>query len=118
MLEESGIIRGYATALDMQALGYGTTVHIKLTLAGQSKAMLEEFEAAIARSPSVVRCDLMSGADDYLVTVLVRSLDHFAAVHRDELSRLPGVTRMESSFVLREVVAPRLPPAMLDAAQR
>ena len=38
----------------------------------------------------------------------------FARMHREELSRLPGVTQMESGFVLREVVAPRLPLTLLE----
>ncbi|MBY0303356.1 MULTISPECIES: Lrp/AsnC family transcriptional regulator [Sphingomonas] len=113
-LEEAGVITGYEARVDLARLGYRTIVHIKMTLESQRKDVLEAFEAAIVTSPSVVRCDLMSGNDDYLVTVRARDLTHFAAIHREELSRLPGVTRMESGFVLREVVSPRLPLALLD----
>ncbi|NTS65698.1 Lrp/AsnC family transcriptional regulator [Sphingomonas sp. HHU CXW] len=113
-LEESGVIAGYAAQLDLARLGLGTTVHIKMTLESQRKDVLDAFERAIADSPSVVRCDLMSGSYDYLVTVQARDLAHFAEVHREELSRLPGVTSMESGFVLREVVAARLPLHLLD----
>lgn len=117
-LEDSGIIRGYHADLDLEKLGYGARVHIRLTLASQSREQLDGFEQAIAASPSVIQCELMSGSDDYIATVLVRSLDHFAQVHRDELSRLPGVVRMESSFVLREVVKPRLPPGWAEPDRR
>ena len=113
-LEDSGIIRGYSADMDLAGLGYGVTIHLKITLASQSNEMLDAFERAIAASPSVIQCDLMSGSDDYYVTVMVRSLDHFAQIHRDELSRLPGVVRMESGFVLRKVVEPRLPPGWAD----
>ena len=114
VLEDRGVIAGYAAQLDHAALGYPTIVHIKMTLESQRKDVLEGFERAIADSPSVVRCDLMSGSYDYLVTVQARDLAHFAEVHREELSRLPGVTSMESGFVLREVVAARLPLHLLD----
>lgn len=113
-LEEAGVISGYEARVDFARLGYGTIVHIKMTLESQRKDVLEAFEAIIADSPSVVRCDLMSGNYDYLVTVRARDLSHFAQIHREELSRLPGVTQMESGFVLREVVGPRLPLALLD----
>lgn len=113
-LEEAGVIAGYEAKLDLAKLGQATVVHIKVALASQSEEVLDAFEAAIEASPSVVRCDLMSGTDDYLVTVLARSLDHFARVHREELSRLPGVVRMESGFVLKEVIRPRLPPCLFD----
>jgi DNA-binding Lrp family transcriptional regulator len=115
VMEERGVIAGYRTTLDLARLGFGVTVHITITLASQRREALDAFEAAIAQSPSVVRCDLMSGSDDYLVTVLVRSLDHFAQVHREELSQLPSVARMETSFVLRAVIPPRLPLHWSDA---
>ena len=112
-LEERGLIAGYEARLDLAALGWPTIVHIKMTLESQRKDVMEAFEAAVTASPSVVKCDLMSGTDDYLVTVRTRDLSHFAEVHREELSHLPGVTRMESGFVLREVVAERLPGGVL-----
>lgn len=113
-LEEAGVITGYEARVDLARLGCATIVHIKMTLESQRKDVLDAFEAAIAASPSVVRCDLMSGSYDYLVTVRARDLGDFARIHRDELSQLPGVTQMESGFVLREVVSPRLPLSLLD----
>lgn len=113
-LEEAGVITGYAAQLDLAKLGCGTTVHIKVTLESQRIDVLDAFETAIVASPSVVRCDLMSGSYDYLLTVRARDLGDFARIHRDELSRLPGVTQMESGFVLREVVPARLPPSLLS----
>ena len=117
-MEEAGVIAGYEAKLDLRRLGHGTIVHIKIALGSQRAEALEAFERAVADCPSVVRCDLMSGTDDYLVTVLARSLDHFAEIHRAELSHLPGVVRMESGFVLREVVKPRLPPALMPQRKR
>jgi DNA-binding Lrp family transcriptional regulator len=112
-MEEAGVIAGYEAKLDLRRLGHGTIVHIKIALGSQRAEALQAFEDAVSACPSVVRCDLMSGTDDYLVTVLARSLDHFAEIHRAELSHLPGVVRMESGFVLREVVKPRLPPSLM-----
>ena len=113
-LEEAGLIKGYAAQIDHARLGFGVTVHLKITLESQSSETLSAFEEAIAHSPSVTQCELMSGSDDYYVTVMVSSLDHFGEIHREELSRLPGVVRMETSFVLRKVVDPRLPPGWRD----
>ena len=113
-LEELGFIRGYTAQIDLEALGFGAAVHLKITLESQSEKTLSAFEEAIVKSPSVTQCELMSGSDDYFVTVIVRSLDHFGEIHREELAKLPGVARMESSFVLRKVVEPRLPPSWTD----
>ncbi|MBT8389581.1 MAG: Lrp/AsnC family transcriptional regulator [Altererythrobacter sp.] len=109
-LEDAGLIRGYSADLDMAQLGHGARVHIRITLASQSREQMDAFEEAVKQSPSVTACELMSGSDDYFITVQVRSLDHFAEIHRDELAQLPGVVRMETGFVLRQVVEPRMPP--------
>ncbi|HPG89704.1 MAG TPA: Lrp/AsnC family transcriptional regulator, partial [Hyphomicrobium sp.] len=35
-------------------------------------------------------------------------------IHKEQLSRLPGVTRLKSSFALREVARRPLPASILD----
>ncbi len=37
------------------------------------------------------------------VTVMARDLPDFERIHKEQLSRLPGVARMKSSFALRDV---------------
>lgn len=117
-LEDAGLIRGYRADIDLDGLGLGTIVIVKITLDSQSEHALGAFERAIAASPSVIRCHLMSGTDDYVVTVLARSLKDFSDIHRQELSRLPGVARVESSFVLKEVVERSIPPVLFDAPRK
>jgi Lrp/AsnC family leucine-responsive transcriptional regulator len=50
--------------------------------------------------------------------VLARDLADYERIHRHELSRLPGVTRLRSSFALREVKSRALPEMMLMRAPR
>ena len=59
----------------------------------------------------------MSGEDDYLVTVMARDLADFERIHKEQLSRLPGVARLKSSFALRDVTNRPL-PANLPVALR
>ena len=65
---------------------------------------LKAFEAEVVKCPSVVRCFLMSGTDDYILIVLARDIQDFERIHRTELSRLPRVSRIQSSFAIRDVV--------------
>jgi DNA-binding Lrp family transcriptional regulator len=113
-LEEAGIIEGYHAHLDRQALGLSMTVIISISLDSQSEERLKAFEAAVVAAPSVMTCQMMSGEDDYLLTVLARDLADYERIHRQELSRLPGVTRIHSSFVLRDVKTRSLPASVLD----
>jgi Lrp/AsnC family leucine-responsive transcriptional regulator len=86
-------------------------VHVGLN--SQNEDVLKAFEAAVGRAPSVVSCYLMSGEDDYLITVMARDLSDFERIHKEQLSRLPGVARLKSSFVLRDVTSKPLPASCL-----
>jgi Lrp/AsnC family transcriptional regulator, leucine-responsive regulatory protein len=112
-LEEEGLIAGYQAVLGLKALGLGTTVIVRITLESQSEDALETFERAVVKCPSVVRCLLMSGSDDYLVTVIARDIEDFERIHTSQLSRLPRVSRIRSSFAIRDVVNRSFPPAAL-----
>lgn len=103
-LEAEGIIARYVALLDPRRIGRTTTVFVEIKLAGQSDEVLRAFEAAVQRVPDVLECHLMAGTADYLLKVLAADTDDFARIHRQYLSRLPGVVQMQSSFALRTVV--------------
>ncbi len=117
-LEESGFIRSYQAVLDLGRFGLSTTVLVRITLDSQSDEALKSFEAGVVECPSVIRCFLMSGSDDYVVIVLARDIEDFERIHRTELSRLPRVARLESSFALREVVNRAVPPVVFGKTRR
>jgi Lrp/AsnC family leucine-responsive transcriptional regulator len=100
-LEERGIIQGYQARISREALGLSMTVIVQIGLKSQNEVLLKAFEEAVMSAPSVVSCHLMSGEDDYLVTVMARDLADFERIHKEQLSRLPGVARLKSSFALR-----------------
>jgi len=112
-LEEKGVIEGYQARINRQALGLGMTVIVHIGLTSQNEDLLEAFEKAVASAPSVVSCHLMSGEDDYLLTVMARDLADYERIHKEQLARLPGVARLKSSFALREVANRPLPGSCL-----
>jgi DNA-binding Lrp family transcriptional regulator len=103
-LETAGVVRGYQAKLDARSLGVGATVIVRITLEGQTEEELTRFEKAVAECPEVFSCYLMSGTDDYLVMVAARDIADYERLHQDVLSRLPGVSRFQSSFTLRQVI--------------
>lgn len=100
-LEERGVIAGYAARLDPHALGLKLQVYVEITLNSQSEDSMERFEQAAAGFDDILECRLMAGVADYLLRVAARDLEHFDQIHRACLSRLPGVSSMRSSFVIR-----------------
>lgn len=117
-LEEKGVIQGYQARIDRQALGLGMTVIVHIGLTSQNEDLLRDFEEAVTKAPSVVSCHLMSGEDDYLLCVMARDLSDYERIHKEQLSRLPGVARLKSSFVLRSVTDKPLPPSCLLPARK
>ncbi len=103
-LEASGAILGYRASIDDRLLGKRMTVYIRVSLERQSAAVLSAFEAAIRKCKGITTCHLMAGQYDYMLVVRVADIDDYGRLHRNELSRLPGVTRLETSFALRDVL--------------
>lgn len=102
-LEQAGAIRGYRALVDDRLLGKRMTVYIRVTLERQSAAVLGAFEAAVQRCRPIVSCHLMAGSYDYMLVARVADIDDYGRLHHNELSRMPGVTRLETSFALRDV---------------
>lgn len=113
-LEEAGVIEGYQARINRKAIGLEMTVHVFISLQDQAEQCLDAFEAAVIAAPSIIGCQLMSGEDDYILTILARGLADYERIHKEELSRLPGVTRLRSSFVLREVKSRAIPATLFD----
>ncbi len=103
-LEEDGFIAAFVALLDARKLGRPTTVYVEITLISQAEEVLDAFERAVARVPDLLECHLMAGSADYLLKIMVEDTEDFARIHRQHLSRLPGVRQMQSSFALRTVV--------------
>ena len=103
-LESAGAIRGYRAQIDDRLLGKRTTVYIRVTLERQPTAVLRAFETAIRRSKGITSCHLMAGQYDYMLVVRVADIEDYGRLHQNELSRLPGVIRLETSFALRDVL--------------
>lgn len=102
-LEAEGLIKDYVAILDARKIGRPSTVFVEISLTGQSDKILDEFERAVALIPDVLECHLMAGTADYILKIVTGDTDDFAQIHRRQLSRLPHVARMQSSFALRTV---------------
>ncbi|MDA4846707.1 Lrp/AsnC family transcriptional regulator [Hoeflea poritis] len=104
ILEKSGVIRGYHARLSNKALDYTMTAIVHISLSGQFEKTLSEFEAAVKRCPNVLVCYLMSGEYDYILRVAAKDLQDYERIHKEWLSALPHVVRINSAFALREVI--------------
>ncbi|TKT76717.1 Lrp/AsnC family transcriptional regulator [Aquamicrobium sp. LC103] len=104
ILEKSGVIKGYHARLSNAALGHKMTVIVHISLSGQFEKTLSDFEAAVKRCPNVLSCHLMSGEYDYILRIAAKDLEDYEHIHRDWLTAMPHVVKINSSFALREVI--------------
>jgi DNA-binding Lrp family transcriptional regulator len=104
MLEQARVIERYTAVLNAPKVGIAVSFIIRITLRGQTDRDLSAFEQAVAGVPEVTECDLTTGESDYVLRVVARDAEDFERLHSKVLTKLPGVARVESSFVLRPVV--------------
>ncbi len=102
-LEETGIIRRYATLLDPTAVGLPVNVFVSISLTAQTEPALQAVEEAVSTYPEVMECYLMTGDADYLLRVVVPDLETYQRFVMEKLTRLPGIANIRSSFALRQV---------------
>ena len=102
-LESAGVIQRYVALADPKAIGLGVNVFISISLKEQAKESLAEFERRIAEHDEVMECYLMTGDSDYLIRVAVRDIAELERFILDQLTPIPGIEKIRSSFALKQV---------------
>jgi DNA-binding Lrp family transcriptional regulator len=102
-LEDEGYIDRYVTLVNQSRVGLGGNVLVHIGLHREEQSELAAFEAAVRNIPEVMECYLMTGEFDYLLRVVVADMADFERLHKEALTRLPGVARVNSSVAIRTV---------------
>lgn len=105
-LEEAGLIRGHVTLLNASALGLKLMALVQISMDRHTPDRFDLFESTIKSHPQVLECILITGQSaDYQLKVLVKDMEEYQDFLLNTLTRIPGVTDVHSSFVLRQVVS-------------
>jgi len=102
-MEAAGIIRGYTALVDREKVGLALCVLAEVNLTRHNEDDVRRFEQAVSQCPTIVSCYATTGQADYVIKVLVPDIKHYEGFLHDTLFRLPGVTHVRSSVVLKEV---------------
>jgi len=102
-LETAGVIQRYVALANPKAVGLGLNVFISISLKEQAKDSLAEFERRIAEHEEVMECYLMTGDSDYLIRVAVRDIAELERFIIEQLTPIPGIEKIRSSFALKQV---------------
>ena len=99
-LERQGLIRGYRAELDAEHLGLRVHAFVYVSI---DSARYAEFEAAAERHPAVLQCYTTAGQADYLMHVLVTEIAALDDLLRMQVSRMPGVQRIETTVCMKTI---------------
>jgi Lrp/AsnC family transcriptional regulator, leucine-responsive regulatory protein len=102
-LEAAGVISRYVALVNASAMGLGLNVFINISLKTQSKQALADFEQRIAEHDEVMECYLMTGDSDYLIRVAVADMAALERFILDQLTPIPGIEKIRTSFTLKQV---------------
>ena len=103
-LEEKGIIERYVAIVNPKLIGLPVNVVINVSLQSQEQSQLKVFQQRIAECEEVMECYLMTGGSDYMLRVVVPDLEHFERFLVDKLTNIPGISNIQSSFALKQLV--------------
>ena len=107
-LEEAGLIVGYRALLDARKLGISLMALIHISMDRHTPERFEHFEQAVADIPEVIECLLITGQDaDYQLKTVVTDMGAYQELLLNRITRIPGVSGVHTSFVLRSVVEGR-----------
>ncbi|MFN4327542.1 MAG: Lrp/AsnC family transcriptional regulator [Limnobacter sp.] len=107
-LEDAGVIEGYSARLNPRKLGLALEALIYISMDQHTPERFEHFEAEVAQIQEVQECVLITGQQaDYQLRVVVKDMDAYQALLLGKITRIPGVTGVHTSFVLRRVAGQR-----------
>lgn len=104
-LEETGVIDRHVTLLHQEALGLNLTALISISMDRHTPDRFDNFEQRIRDFPEIIECSIVTGQSaDYILKAVLPDMAHYEEFLLGRLTRIDGVTGVQSSFILRKVV--------------
>ncbi len=108
-LEDGGVVLGYHADVDPAVLGIGMRATVAVRLNRHAAAEVERFREHALGMDEVISLWHVTGADDFLVHVVVRDAEHLRDLAVSGFTTLPEVAHIETSLVFEFVGKPGLP---------
>ncbi|MGW3668191.1 Lrp/AsnC family transcriptional regulator [Streptomyces sp. NPDC005141] len=111
-LERGGAIRGYRAVVDPAAVGLDFETLVFATLRWEDPDTVTAFEEAVTAIPHVIQAQRLFGEPDYLLRIATTDLAAYQQLYDQRLARLPGVQRLTSTLVMKNVIDDRPLPEL------
>lgn len=101
-LEKQGVIRKKVALLDRRAIDVPLTVFVMIRTSQHNDSWLEKFAKGVSEIPEVLEFYRMSGTVDYLLRIVVPSVETYDAVYKRLIS-IADLAEVSSSFAMEEI---------------
>lgn len=109
-LADAGVIKERVAILDHRKLGLPMMVFAQVKMSRHSKDALPQFMEAVKAFPQVLECHCLMGHVDFLLKIVVRSIEDYEHFVWQNLSQIDGVQEVTSSISMSQAVCTtRLP---------
>ena len=112
-LETQGIIRARVALLDPEKVDANVTVFVAIKTDQHTTQWIERFSSAISDMPEVMEIFRMSGEVDYLLKVVVSSIDAYDRFYKNLVDRIE-LSNITSSFAMEQMKYTTALPINMD----
>lgn len=99
-MEESGVIKQYATLLDYTKVKKGLMVICYVSLKQHSKNAGDKFIKTINQLEEIIECYNISGEFDFMLKVVAEDMNAYYDFHVNKLSSIENMGNVQSVFVM------------------
>lgn len=109
-LETSGAIRAYRAQINPASVGLEFSSLVFVTFRDITQSVLRAFEEAVIAIPEITEARRLFGDPDFMPEVMTKDLPAYQRLYDDRLTALPGVQRLTSTLIMKDVVRDRMFP--------
>ena len=99
-MEETGVIKQYATLVDHAKVKKGLMVICYVSLKQHNKTAGAKFIKTINEMNEVIECYNISGEFDFMLKVVEENMDAYYDFHVNRLSEMENIGNVQSVFVM------------------
>jgi Lrp/AsnC family leucine-responsive transcriptional regulator len=99
-LEETGVIRQYATLLDHSKVKKGLLAICYVSLKEHNKRSGARFIKTMHELSEVTECYIISGEFDFMLKIAVENMDAYYDFHVNKLGQVENIGHVQSTFVM------------------
>ncbi|MEP0862164.1 MAG: Lrp/AsnC family transcriptional regulator [Ignavibacterium sp.] len=102
-LERNGIIKRYVAIVDPAKISKGVFAMVSVSLSAHQLSSVDQFTRNIKKLDEVLECYYVAGEEDFILKVAVSSIEEYEKFILSKLTKINGVNKINTKFVLSTV---------------